>query len=273
MGKGTKYQAKAPDKRGHIAYTREEDRIWAALYERQMKVLPGRACEEYMHALARLNLPPERVPQATEVSKVLRRHTGWEVAPVPALIKFDDFFRLLSEKKFPAASFIRTWDEFDYLQEPDIFHEIFGHTPLLTDERFAEFTHAYGKYGLKATKEDRALLAALYWFTVEFGLINTPKGLRAYGAGIMSSPGELVYSLTSNKPQRKPFDPVDAMRTPYRIDIYQPVYFVIDSLYDLFEVAQQDLFALIDEVRQLGMHPPTFPPKGKQPENVVTAHY
>lgn len=271
MGKGTKYAAKVPDERGLIAYTADEDRIWAALYERQMNVLPGRACNEYLDALKRLDLPPDRVPQAKDVSAVLRKYTGWEVAPVPALINFDDFFRLLSEKKFPAASFIRTWEEFDYLQEPDIFHEIFGHTPLLIDERFAEFTHAYGKYGLKASKEDRVMLARLYWFTVEFGLMNTPDGLRAYGSGIMSSPGELIYSLTSDKPERKPFDPVDALRTPYRIDIYQTVYFVIDSLQDLFDVAQKDLFALIAEARRLGMHAPTFPPKEKPAEQQAAA--
>ena len=266
MGKGTKYSAKVPDASGRIPYTPEEDRIWAALYERQMKVIPGRAADVYMQALARLDLPKDRVPQPGEVSEVLRAHTGWEVAPVPALINFDDFFKLLSEKKFPAASFIRTWDEFDYLQEPDIFHEIFGHTPLLTDERFAAFTQAYGEYGLKASKEDRTMLARLYWFTVEFGLINTGQGLRAYGAGIISSPGEAVYAIESEVPQRKPFDPVDALRTPYRIDIYQTVYFVIDSLDDLFSLAQQDLFALIAEARRLGMHAPTFPPKEKPAE-------
>jgi len=273
MGKGTKYEAKVPDENGIIPYTEEEDRVWAALYERQMEVLPGRACDEYMDCLDKIGLPSDRVPQAKDVSEVLRKHTGWEVAPVPALINFDKFFGLLSEKKFPAASFIRTWDEFDYLQEPDIFHEIFGHTPLLLDERFAEFTHTYGQCGLKASKEDRVLLAALYWFTVEFGLINTPKGLRAYGAGIMSSPGELIYSLTSDKPQRKPFEPVEAMRTPYRIDIYQTVYYVIDSLQDLFDVAQQDLFALIGEVRRQGMLPPTFPPKEKDSAETAEAPY
>ncbi|MGH8127213.1 MAG: phenylalanine 4-monooxygenase [Gammaproteobacteria bacterium] len=269
MGKSTNYTAKVPDASGRIPYTEEEDRIWAALYERQMKVLPGRACDDYMDALAKLNLPSDRVPQPGDVSAVLRKHTGWEVAPVPALINFDKFFALLADKKFPAASFIRTWDEFDYLQEPDVFHEIFGHTPLLIDERFAAFTQAYGEYGLKASKEDRVMLAALYWFTVEFGLINSAKGLRAYGSGILSSPGELVYALESDLPQRKPFEPVDALRTPYRIDIYQTVYFVIDGLQDLFDVAQQDLFELIAQARKLGKHTPTFPPKEPEKESAA----
>jgi len=271
MGKSTKYVAKVPDETGRIPYTEEENKIWAALYERQMKVLPGRACDEYMDALAKLDLPADRVPQPDDVSAVLRKHTGWAVEPVPALISFDRFFALLADKKFPAASFIRTWDEFDYLQEPDVFHEIFGHTPLLIDENFAAFTQAYGEYGLKASKQDRVMLARLYWFTVEFGLMNSAKGLRAYGSGIMSSPGELVYALESDIPQRKPFDPVDALRTPYRIDIYQTVYFLIDSLQDLFDVAQKDLFALIDQARTLGMHAPTFPPKEADKES-ATAH-
>ncbi len=202
------------------------------------------------------------MPQCKDVSRVLRQHTGWEVAPVPALINFDKFFKLLADKKFPAASFIRSREELDYLEEPDIFHEIFGHTPLLTDPRFAAFTHAYGKAGLAASKEDRVMLARLYWFTVEFGLIHRPgEGLRTYGAGIVSSIGETPYALESDEPQRKPFDPVDALRTPYRIDIFQTVYFVIESFDELFSLAQRDLIALIREARRLGMHAPTFPPK------------
>ncbi|MCG8435116.1 MAG: phenylalanine 4-monooxygenase [Gammaproteobacteria bacterium] len=261
MGKGTKYASKKPDENGLFQYTDEENSIWRELILQQKEILPGRACDEYMEALERMNFPEDRVPQVKDVSEVLRKHTGWEVAPVPALINFDKFFALLADKKFPAATFIRTREEMEYLQEPDVFHEIFGHTPLLTDSRFAEFTHAYGKAGLKASKEDRVMLARLYWFTVEFGLINTAKGLRTYGAGIVSSIGETPYSIESDVPQRKPFDPVDLLRTPYRIDIFQTVYFVIDSLDDLFEVAHMDLFELIEEARRLGMHEPTFPPK------------
>lgn len=271
MGKGTKYEAKYPDENGHIPYTEEEDAVWAALFERQMKIIPGRAAPAYMEALNKLNLPADRVPQPEEVSSVLREYTGWEVAPVPALIPFGQFFDLLANKKFPAASFIRTWDEFDYLQEPDVFHEIFGHTPLLTDPDFAAFTEAYGKFGLNASKADRIKLAALYWFTVEFGLINTTEGLRAYGAGIISSPGEAVYAVESDVPERKPFDPIEALRTPYRIDIFQTVYFVIDSLHDLFDLAQKDLIGLINEARRLGMREPTFPSKEKEAKEKTTA--
>lgn len=260
MGKSTKYVAKVPDANGYIRYTDDEHAVWHELITRQRPVVEKYACDEYLEALERMRFPTEHIPQCTEVSEVLRKHTGWEVAPVPALIPFGEFFKLLSEKRFPAASFIRSREEMDYLQEPDIFHEIFGHTPLLTDPRFAQFTHAYGMAGLGASKDDRVMLARLYWFTVEFGLMNTRKGLKTYGAGIVSSMGETPYSIDSDKPIRKPFDPVDALRTPYRIDIFQTVYFIIDSLDDLFRVAHQDLIGLINEARRLGMHEPTFPP-------------
>ncbi len=262
MAKSTSYIAKVPDQDGNIHYTDDENAIWHELITRQKPMLEGRACDEYLAALEKLELPEDRVPQGEDVSRILREYTGWEVAPVPALINFDKFFRLLANKKFPAASFIRSWEELDYLQEPDIFHEIFGHTPLLTDPRFAAFSQAYGEAGLAASKEDRAMLARLYWFTVEFGLIQRRgEALRTYGAGIVSSIGELPYALESDVPERRPFDPVDALRTPYRIDIYQTVYFVIESFDELFSLAQQDLLALIRQARKLGMHPPTFPPK------------
>lgn len=263
MGKGSsKYASKVPDHRGYIAYTEEEDRIWSELYERQMSILPGRACEAYLGYLDTLGLPRDRVPQLPEVSEVLRARTGWEVAPVPALIPFTEFFDLLSRKRFPAATFIRSREEMEYLQEPDIFHEVFGHCPLLLDEGFAAFSHAYGKAGAAARKEDHAMLARLYWFTVEFGLIRPPGGeLRAYGAGLCSSIGEVSYALASDVPERRRFDPVTALRTPYRIDIFQTVYYVIESSAELYALAQQDLLALIRDARALGMLPPTFPPK------------
>jgi phenylalanine-4-hydroxylase len=263
MGKGSsKYNSKIPDARGYIDYTEEEDRIWAELYARQERILPGRACDAYLNYLATLGLPKDRVPQLPDVSKVLKDHTGWEVAPVPALIPFTQFFNLLKDRKFPAATFIRSREEMEYLQEPDIFHEVFGHCPLLLDEGFAAFSHAYGKAGAAARKEDHAMLARLYWFTVEFGLIRPPGGeLRAYGAGLCSSIGEARYALESDVPERRRFDPLDALRTPYRIDIFQTVYYVIESSAELYELAQQDLLALIREARSLGMFPPTFPPK------------
>ena len=263
MGKGSsKYSSKVPDARGYIDYTAEEDRTWQELYERQMGILPGRACSAYLDYQKTLGLPHDRVPQLPDVSKVLKAHTGWEVAPVPALIPFTQFFNLLADRKFPAATFIRSREEMEYLQEPDIFHEVFGHCPLLLDEGFAAFSHAYGKAGAAARKEDHAMLARLYWFTVEFGLIQPPGGeLRAYGAGLCSSIGEVCYALESDAPERRRFDPLDALRTPYRIDIFQTVYYIIESSAELYELAQRDLLALIAQARQLGMFPPTFPPK------------
>src|SRR6056297_419974 len=249
MGKSSKYEAKVPDDNGVIHYTDAEHAVWADLYERQMEIIPGRVCNEFLQGLDALNLPSDRIPQPNDVSDVLRAKTGWEVAPVPALINFDRFFQLLSEKKFPAASFIRTREEMDYLQEPDIFHEIFGHTAMLTHQAFADFTEAYGRAGVRASKQERVFLARLYWFTVEFGLLQTSNGVRICGGGIASSPGETEFALESPEPLRRPFDPLDVLRTPYRIDIYQSVYYILDHMNDLFELSSTDLLALIRQAR------------------------
>lgn len=264
MGKGSKYVAKVPDENGIIPYTEEEHSVWRDLYARQIEIVQGRVCREFLDGIEMLDLPVDRIPQPDEVSRVLRERTGWEVAAVPALINFDSFFKLLSEKRFPAASFIRSREEMDYLQEPDIFHEIFGHTAMLTHKAFADFTAAYGKAGVKASKEERVFLARLYWFTVEFGLLDTADGIKIYGGGIASSPGETVYAVESPEPIRRPFDPIDALRTPYRIDIYQSVYYILDRMDDLFGLAKDDLLGLIRKARALGEFTPTFPPKEKE---------
>ena len=261
MAKNTQYVSHTPDTEGYIRYSDEENAIWATLIERQLPRLEGQVCQEYIDALALMDFPQDRIPQLPEISKVLKKHTGWSVAPVPALIDFTGFFKLLANRQFPAATFIRNSHDLDYLEEPDIFHEIFGHTPLLTDYRFAAFAEAYGKAGLAADKRDHAMLARLFWFTVEFGLIETPQGLRSYGAGIVSSPGELDYALHSQAPERRPFDALEALRTPYRIDIYQTVYFKLKSFDTLFELARTDLIPLINEARRLGMYEPTYPLK------------
>ena len=263
MAKGSKYIAKQPDERGVIPYSEEEHAIWHELITRQMEIVQGRACQEFLDGLAMLGLPENRIPQPGEVSRVLHDRTGWQVEPVPALISFDRFFELLSEKRFPAASFIRSREEMDYLQEPDIFHEIFGHAAMLTHPAFADFTHAYGLAGLKANKREKMFIARLYWFTVEFGLLNTRDGLRIYGGGINSSPGETVYALESEIPERRPFDATSALRTPYRIDIYQTVYYVLNELDELFELARADLLGMIHIAQSLGEFSPTFPPKEK----------
>jgi phenylalanine-4-hydroxylase len=261
MAKSSSYVSKIADANGIVHYTEDENRIWNELITHQLPLLPGRVCNEYVQALDAMNFPRDRVPQLHEISAVLREHTGWSVAPVPALIDFTSFFKLLANRQFPAATFIRRRDEMNYLREPDVFHEIFGHTPLLTDHRFAAFSEAYGRAGLAADRKDHAMLARLFWFTVEFGLINTADGLRSYGAGIVSSPGELEYALESSIPHRKRFDPLDALRTPYRIDIYQTVYFTLDSFDELYDLAQRDLIPLVDQARRLGMYAPTYPLK------------
>ena len=174
------------------------------------------------------------------------------------LPKFDYFFSLLANRKFPAATFIRRPEELDYLQEPDIFHEIFGHCSMLTHPACADFTQAYGKLGLSASHEDQVMLAKLYWFTIEFGLIKTQAGLRIYGGGILSSKSETISCLESDNPQRKPFDVLEVLRTPYRIDLIQPIYFIIDNFATLFNLTQMDLMGLIHQARQLGMYDPLY---------------
>jgi phenylalanine-4-hydroxylase len=203
----------------------------------------------------------DKIPQLPDIDKVLLETTGWRTAAVPALINFTEFFTLLANKQFPVATFIRSEEEFDYLQEPDIFHEIFGHCPLLTNPAFAHFTHTYGKLGLAASKEDRVFLARLYWFTVEFGLLKTDEGLRIYGGGILSSPGETIHALESDSAERHPLKALDAMRTPYRIDIMQPIYYVLEQANDLDDMANMDLMALVEEAKKLGLFSPKFAPK------------
>lgn len=256
--KPSKYVAKPVDSDGNASYTKEENQIWHDLYIRQYPIVQHRACQEYLDGIQLLQLPQDHIPQCPEVSKHLQKTTGWTLEPVNALIPFDVFFNLLANRKFPAATFIRCREELDYLQEPDIFHEVFGHCPMLTNQACADFTTTYGKLALTATPEDRAMLAKLYWFTVEFGLINTPQGLRAYGGGILSSKNETIYAIESDIPLRKPFDPIEVLRTPYRIDIMQPIYYVIDNFEVLFHLTDMDLIGLIHQAQDLGMHSPLY---------------
>jgi len=266
MGKAH-YVARVADDNGIIRYTDEEHAIWAALYQRQRQAINGRACAEFIHGLDILQLPTDRVPQLEEVSRVLRRETGWAVAPVPALIPIADFFALLANRQFPAATFVRRREQFDYLQEPDIFHEIFGHAPLLTNPWFAGFTEAFGKLGLASQPEEHDALARLYWFTVEFGLIQPPgEDLRIYGGGILSSVGETLYALGPT-PQRQRFNLLEALRTPYRIDIMQPLYFVLEDLRELETLARADVMASIAEASRLGLYAPLFDPAAPSSAN------
>lgn len=246
--KKTSYVAKPVDANGHVDYTSEENGVWHDLYVRQLPVINQYACDDFIQGLHDLNLPKDHIPQCASVSAVLKEATGWSLAPVPALIPFKEFFHLLANKQFPAATFIRRREQLDYLEEPDIFHEVFGHAPMLMNPVIAEFTHAYGKLGENASHKEKVLLAKLYWFTIEFGLMNTSKGLRAYGGGILSSYSETKYCINSPEPLRNPFDIMAVLRTPYRINHIQPIYFIIDN-FDIFsELINMDLMALIRQV-------------------------
>jgi len=221
-------------------YTAEDHALYRRLYERQAAQLPGLACEEFIAAVNHLG-SPDRIPRFDGLSESLRRATGWEVVAVPGLIPEEAFFALLAARRLPVTNWIRRPEEFDYVVEPDVFHDLFGHVPLLFNPVFADYMQAYGEGGLKASRLGACeLLARLYWYTVEFGLIATPAGLRAYGAGILSSAGELRHSVVSAQPQRRPFDLERIMRTRYKIDDYQATYFVIDSFDQLFEATRPD---------------------------------
>lgn len=254
----SRYVAHVPDAQGLVNYSAAENRIWSILFERQMNLLPNRACDEFLIGLQTLGITAEAIPQLPEVSRRLKAQTGWEVAPVAALISAREFFELLAKKKFPAATFIRSEEELDYVKEPDIFHEIFGHCPMLTNPVFAEFVHNYACKVLSFSESDWPLLQRMFWFTVEFGLIRTQGGLRAYGGGILSSISETVYSIESDLPVRIIFDPIVAFRMPYRIDMLQPVYFVIDDYQTLYDFVVADTKQLLERTRELGEFPPYF---------------
>lgn len=217
------------------SYTADEHGIWDDLFARQMEVLPGRAATAFLKGLERLNLGNGGVPDFGRISVELGALTGWSVVPVPMLIPDHVFFWHLANRRFPAGNFIRTRETFDYIEEPDVFHDVFGHVPMLTDPTFAEYMQEYGRAGWKAMRHNRLkALGALYWYTVEFGLIQEPDGLRAYGAGILSGPAEAVFATEGQSPNRIMLDVDRVMRTDYVIDDLQPTYFVIESFEDLF---------------------------------------
>jgi phenylalanine-4-hydroxylase len=226
---------------GWDRYTEAEHQTWVTLYERQLKVLPGRACDAFMRGLDALDLHGGGIPDFEKISEKLRALTGWSVVAVPGLVPDEVFFDHLANRRFPAGNFIRRPDQLDYLQEPDVFHDVFGHVPMLTDPIFADYMAAYGRGGARAMQLGQLHnLARLYWYTVEFGLMQSAEGLRIYGAGIVSSRTESIFSLEDSSPNRIGFELERVMRTPYRIDDFQQVYFVIPSLEELLDVTQRD---------------------------------
>ena len=226
-------------------YTPAEHAVWKTLFERQTRLLPGRACDEFVEGMKNLPIGAEQIPDFLELSEVLMQRTGWQVVAVPGLVPDEVFFEHLANRRFPAGNFIRKPHELDYLEEPDVFHDVFGHVPMLMNPAIADYIQAYGEGGLRAKKLgvlDK--LARVYWYTVEFGLIQQKDGLRIYGAGIASSRTESVFSLEDPAPNRIGFDLERVMRTNYRIDDFQESYFVIDSLAQLLELATIDFAPL-----------------------------
>lgn len=224
-------------------YTIEEHARWDALYERQMGVLQGRACDAFLAGCKRLDLGRGGVPDFSGLSEELRAISGWSVVPVPMLIPDHVFFYHLANRRFPAGNFIRDGADLDYVEEPDVFHDTFGHVPMLTDPTFARYMEAYGRAGWKALKYNRLkALGALYWYTVEFGLIQQADGLRIYGAGIVSSAEEAVFALEAASPNRIHLSVDRIMRTDYRIDDLQQTYVVIESFEELFHETEDRVF-------------------------------
>jgi phenylalanine-4-hydroxylase len=227
-------------------YTAEEHATWDTLYARQTKLLPGRVVPEFLEGLELLNLEGPGIPDFDRLSEILMKRTGWQVVAVPGLIPDDAFFDHLANRRFVAGNFIRRPDQLDYLEEPDVFHDVFGHVPLLAHPVFADYMQAYGKGGQRASELGAIQrLSRLYWYTVEFGLIRNGDHLAIYGAGIVSSAGETMFALEDPSPNRIGFSLERVMRTPYRIDDFQQTYFVIDSFDDLLHQTLDTDFAPI----------------------------
>jgi phenylalanine-4-hydroxylase len=237
------YSRAAPDysvEQDWAGYSAEQHALYRRLFGRQSKLVPKYACPEWIKAIADLDSARE-IPRFDQVSAKLRRKTGWEIVAVPGLIPDDAFFTHLANRRFPVTVWLRKPEEFDYIVEPDVFHDFFGHVPLLFDQVYADHLHEYGKGGLKAMRLDAVKwLARLYWYTIEFGLMKTSRGLRAYGAGLLSSGGELAYCVDDPRPRRLPFELERIMRSEYIIDRYQETYFVIDSFEQLMRETAPD---------------------------------
>ena len=233
-------------------YTEQDHQTWRTLYARQAQLLNGRACDEYLRGLQQLRMSHERVPDFNELNDILRAHTGWQIVAVNGLVPDEVFFDHLANRRFPCTWWMRRPEQMDYLQEPDCFHDVFGHVPLLINPVFADYMQAYGEGGLKAERlQVLPMLARLYWYTVEFGLIQTADGLRIYGAGIVSSKAESLYSLDSDVPHRVGFDLRRILRTEYKIDDVQKTYFVIRDFAQLFDQTRADFTLIYDELKAL----------------------
>ncbi len=248
------------------SYSEADQQLWQRLYARQSAQVATDACREFREGLA-LTDCAAAIPELARVNVALAAASGWQLVAVPGFIPDLQFFRHLAARRFPVTVWLRTPEEFDYLVEPDIFHDFFGHVPMLFHRRYADYMQRFGMLGLQALEQDAlALIGRLYWYTVEFGLLENAEGLRSYGAGILSSAGETRYSLDSPQPLRLRFDLERIMRTRYRIDAYQKTYFVISSIDELLMAVDGDLGAVIERVRTL----PELEPDRSYPGDIPT---
>ena len=272
LAAGTDQRPERPDwtiDQGWHNYTPQEHAVWKMLFERQSKLLPGRACNEFVRGMQDLPIGPDQIPNFEQLSETLSQRTGWQIVAVPGLVPDDVFFEHLAHRRFPAGHFIRKPHELDYLEEPDVFHDVFGHVPMLMNPAIADYIQAYGEGGLRAKRLGvLEKLARVYWYTVEFGLVKQPGGLRVYGAGIASSATETVFSVEDDSPNRVAFDLERVMRTNYRIDDFQESYFVLDNLNDLLELARIDFAPLYERVAGAS----DFEPGDILPTDVVLTH-
>ena len=239
-------------------YRDEDHATWATLYARQRDVLKGRACDEFIAAQDAMGMTPDHIPKFAELNEVLSKATGWTLIGVEGLLPELDFFDHLANRRFPVTWWIRRPDQIDYIEEPDLFHDLFGHVPLLMIPVFADYMEAYGRGGVKAHAigaDALQNLTRLYWYTVEFGLIRQKDGLRIYGSGIVSSKGESIHCLESDAPNRIGFDLERIMRTRYRIDTYQKTYFVIDSFEQLMDATRPDFTPIYEKLGTLDSIP------------------
>jgi phenylalanine-4-hydroxylase len=233
-------------------YTAAEHLVWKTLYERQARMLEGRACDEFLAGMRALAIAPHEIPDFRRLSDVLMKHSGWQVVAVPGLVPDEVFFEHLANRRFPAGQFIRNAEKLDYVPEPDVFHDVFGHVPLLINPIIGDYIQAYGVAGLRAKERGVLdLLARVYWYTVEFGLVEQQDGLRLYGAGIVSSYAESLFALDAASPNRVRFRLPRVMQTEYRIDDFQETYFVIRNLDELLKLAQTDFEPLYAQVSGL----------------------
>jgi phenylalanine-4-hydroxylase len=255
-------------------YTASDHNVWNTLYNRQMSLLPGRVCDEYLQGLQVLDIHANKIPRFEDLTAILKPRTGWEIVAVPGLIPSKPFFTLLANRKFPVTNWIRKPEEMDYLEEPDLFHDLFGHVPLLTNPIFGDYIAAYGRGGLKAMGlKSLKYITRLFWYSVEFGLINTAQGLRIYGAGIVSSRGETLYALDSDSPHRVGFDIMRMMQTEYRIDDYQETYFVIENFDQLFDATRPDFTPYYEQLQSLPVFDPGFTQAGDRIFHQGTGEY